>query len=129
MSTDPPPIVLLVDDDPVILRLLEVNFRLAGFGVMTASRGDLAVEMAADSAPDAVVSDVMMPGLDGYGVCHRLRAMPGLEKIPFIFLTARAEEEGHIRQESLGHAEFATKPFDPTDLVAVVRRMLARTPA
>jgi DNA-binding response OmpR family regulator len=129
MSTDPPPIVLLVDDDPVILRLLEVNFRLAGFGVMTASRGDLAVEMAADSAPDAVVSDVMMPGLDGYGVCHRLRAMPGLEKIPFIFLTARAEEEGRIRQESLGYAEFATKPFDPTDLVAVVRRMLARAPA
>ena len=117
--------MLLIDDDPVILRLLEVNFRLAGFGVVTASRGDAAVEQAAASAPDAVVSDVMMPGLDGYSVYHSLRAMPGLEGIPFVFLTARAEEEGRIRTESIGNVEFVTKPFDPTDLVATVRRMLA----
>ena len=120
--------MLLVDDDPVILRLLEVNFRLAGFAVATASRGDEAVAQIAASAPDAVVSDVMMPGLDGYGVYHSIRAVPGLEKIPFIFLTARAEEEGRIHQESMGNAVFVTKPFDPTDLVATVRRMLEGTP-
>lgn len=128
MPTDPPPLMLLIDDDPVILRLLEVNFRLAGFAVMTASRGDRAVERATDSAPDAVVSDVMMPGLDGYGVYQALRAMPGLEEIPFVFLTARTEEEARIRQQSIGHTEFVTKPFDPTELVATVRRMLAVEP-
>ena len=84
--------VLLVDDDPVIVRLLDVNFRLEGFEVDTASRGELALERAVATSPDAVVLDVMLPGFDGYEVCRRLRAEPGFANTPVILLTARTQD-------------------------------------
>ena len=119
-----PPRVLLIDDDSVILRLLEVNFHLAGFTTMTSVRGDDAVVQAAASPPDAVVSDIMMPGIDGYDVCAKLRSVPGLEAIPFVFLSARAEEGARSRGASLSDVRFVTKPFDAEDLVATVRGMI-----
>ena len=119
-----PPCVLLIDDDSVILRLLEVNFHLAGFTTMTSVRGDDAVAQASASPPDAVVSDIMMPGIDGYDVCERLRRVPGLEAIPFVFLSARAEEGARGRGAGLGGVEFVTKPFDAEDLVATVRGLI-----
>jgi CheY-like chemotaxis protein len=91
------PHVLLVDDDSVILHLLEVNFRLEGFTVTTASRGEQAVQRATASPPDAVVCDVMMPGLDGFEVLDQVRATPGLGSLPFIFLTGRAVEDDRER--------------------------------
>ena len=119
-----PPRVLLIDDDSVILRLLEVNFHLAGFATMTSVRGDDALQLAAASPPDAVVSDIMMPGIDGYDVCLRLRQMAGLETVPFVFLSARAEEGARGRGADLGDVEFITKPFDAEDLVATVRGLI-----
>ena len=68
--------VLVVDDDPVIVRLLEVNLRLEGYEVETASRGEEALERAAATSPDLVILDVMMPGLDGWETCRRLREQP-----------------------------------------------------
>jgi DNA-binding response OmpR family regulator len=120
------PRVLLVDDDPVIVRLLEVNFRLGGFIVDGANRGEEALIKAADNRPDAIVLDVMMPGLDGYEVCGRLRADPELQGVPVVFLTARAQEDDVARGYSLGVVEYVTKPFDPEALVATVRRALPR---
>ncbi|MBI3648135.1 MAG: response regulator [Actinobacteria bacterium] len=119
------PRILLVDDDPVILRLLEVNFRIDGFEVDSASRGEEALEKAAANPPDAVVLDVMMPGLDGWEVCERLRANPSLAGIPVVFLSARVRDEDRTRGEALGIADYVSKPFDPTDLVELVRRHLA----
>jgi DNA-binding response OmpR family regulator len=118
------PRVLLIDDDSVILRLLEVNFHLAGFTTMTSLRGDDAVEQAIASPPDAIVSDIMMPGIDGYDVCERLRRVPGLETIPFVFLSARAEEGARGRGADLADVEFVTKPFDAEDLIATVRGLI-----
>jgi DNA-binding response OmpR family regulator len=120
----PRPRVLLVDDDPVIVRLLEVNFRLGGFVVDGANRGEEALAKAADNRPDAIVLDVMMPGLDGYEVCSRLRADPELQGVPVVFLTARAQEDDVARGYALGVVEYVTKPFDPETLVATVRRAL-----
>ena len=121
--------VLLVDDDPVIVRLLEVNFRLGGFEVEGANRGEEALEKARATKPDAIVLDVMMPGLDGYQVCARLREDPDLADVPVVFLTARAQEDDVARGYSLGVTEYVTKPFDPEALVATIRRALRKGPA
>ena len=120
------PRVLLVDDDPVIVRLLEVNFRLGGFTVDGANRGEEALDKAHAIRPDAIVLDVMMPGLDGYEVCARLRDDPELESVPIVLLTARAQEDDVARGYALGVVEYVTKPFDPEALVASVRRALPR---
>ncbi len=115
------PRVLLVDDDPVIVRLLEVNFRLGGFQVESAFRGEEAIEKAQALHPDAIVLDVMMPGLDGYEVCGRLRQDPELAGTPVVFLTARAQEDDVAKGYALGVVEYVTKPFDPEALVEIVR--------
>ena len=120
----PGPHVLVVDDDPVIVRLLELNFRLGGFRVSTAGRGDQAVEMAAAGQPDAIVLDVSMPGIDGYEACRRLREDHGMTDLPVVMLTAHTQDEEHERGDALGIAAYVTKPFDPEVLVATVRDAL-----
>ena len=117
--------MLIVDDDAVILRLLEVNFRLEGYDVESASRGEAALERAAANTPDIIVLDVMMPGLDGWQVCERLRAAPALADTPVVFLSARAQDDDRARGHALGVVDYVTKPFDPSELVEVVRRHLA----
>ncbi len=124
--SQPPPRVLLVDDDPAMLRLLEVNFRMEGFTVETASRGEEALAKVTSSPPDAVVLDVMMPGLDGYQVAGRIREDPSLASLPIVFLTARVQEEDREQGLSLGQVDYLTKPFDPAELVLTVRRRLSR---
>ena len=123
MSSEAPR-VLVVDDDPVIVRLLEVNFRLGGFTVSSALRGEDALLQAIDAPPDAIVCDVMMPGVDGLEVRRRLLEAPGLRDVPFVFLTARAQEDTRQLATALGHVEFVAKPFDPAELVASVRRLI-----
>jgi two-component system OmpR family response regulator len=119
--------VLLVDDDPVILRLLEVNFRLEGFETATASRGDLVLDAARASAPDAIVLDLMLPGLDGYEVLERLRADASLASVPVVLLTARAMEEDRLRAAS-AQVDYLSKPFDPEELVSLVRDRIGAAP-
>ncbi|MEA2554683.1 MAG: hypothetical protein QOI60_14 [Actinomycetota bacterium] len=118
------PRILVVDDDPVIVRLLEVNFRLDGFDVATAGRGEDALVLAQETVPDIILLDVMMPGLDGYEVYRRLREIPELEKVPVLFLSARAKDDDRSRGLASGVLDYVTKPFDPSDLVATVRRRL-----
>lgn len=119
------PLVLLVDDDPVIVRLLEVNFRLAGFRTEAASRGDVVVERAQALSPDAIVLDVTLPGLDGLEAARRLRADPRQAGVPVVFLTARADDGRQSRAADLGPADWVEKPFDPAELVSIVERRLA----
>jgi len=113
-----------VDDDPVIVRLLEVNFRLEGFEVDAATHGERAVELARAAPPDAVVLDVMMPGVDGWEVYRRLRDEAGLARTPVVFLSARPRDEGPERGYPSGVAAYVTKPFEPHELVALVRRAI-----
>jgi DNA-binding response OmpR family regulator len=117
------PRVLVADDDPVILRLLEVNLGLEGFAVETASGGEEAVTRAAETPPDVIILDVMMPGMSGYDVVGRLREDPTTAEIPVVFLSARAQEEDRARGRELGVAAYVTKPFDPGELVGLVRRL------
>jgi DNA-binding response OmpR family regulator len=116
--------VLLVDDDPVIVRLLEVNFRIAGFTVRSASRGDQALALATAEPPDAVVMDVMMPGLDGVEVVRRMREHPALADVPVVLLTARGDAAVDAAPGRRGPVDVVAKPFDPAHVVAVVRSRL-----
>ena len=129
MSEQPIPVVLLVDDDPVITRLLEVNFRLVGFRVAAVSRGDVALERARAVPPNAIVLDVMLPGMGGYDVCRQMRLIPALADVPIVFLTARSPNEEEVALGGLGPVDFVGKPFEPADLVELVRQRVAERPS
>jgi CheY-like chemotaxis protein len=115
--------ILVADDDPIILRLLEVNLGLEGFAVETAARGEDAVRRAQELRPDVIILDVMMPGMTGYDVAEQLRDDPDTSEIPVVFLSARAQDEDRRRGHALGVAAYVTKPFDPAELVDIVRRL------
>jgi DNA-binding response OmpR family regulator len=119
--------VLVVDDDPVILRLLEVNFEMEGFEVLTASDGAEGLRRAQQDHPELIICDVMMPVCDGHEVLEKLRADPATRNIPVVLLSARAQETEIQRGYQLGADDYVTKPFDPLDLVERVNALLART--
>lgn len=119
------PKVLIADDDPVILRLLEVNFSLEGFDVDTAERGEAVLERAAQRRPDLVILDVMMPGMDGWEVCERLKDSPGTADVPIVFLSARTQEHDRERGRKLGVSAYVTKPFDPEELIRLAKSLVA----
>jgi len=129
MGSEARPRILIVDDDPVILRLLQINFRLEGYEVDSASRGDEALRRAREAVPDVVVLDIMMPGVDGFDVLRQLKEDPASRDVPVILLSARAQDEDRRRGYALGVEEYVTKPFDPAHLVEIVRRVLAGRPA
>ena len=117
--------VLAVDDDPTILRLLEVNLEMDGHEVHTAANGREALEIVADVLPDVVLLDVMMPELDGWEVCQHLRADERFVGLPIVFLSARAQETDLTRGDEVGADAYVTKPFDPLALVELVERLAA----
>jgi DNA-binding response OmpR family regulator len=121
-----PATVLVVDDDPVILKLLEVNFEMEGFSVVRAADGAEGLERAREVLPDIVVLDVMMPRMTGYEVAKALREDENTAHIPIIFVTARAQSSDVERGMELGVDDYVTKPFDPLDLIARVNVLLAR---
>ena len=118
------PSVLLVDDDPTILRLLEVNFRLEGFDVATASCGQEALEMALDGT-DAIVLDVTLPDMDGHDVYRALEQRAGSRTVPVVFLSARVPED-ELDRYADAPVRFVSKPFDTEALVRIVRAAIAR---
>jgi DNA-binding response OmpR family regulator len=124
-----PATVLVVDDDPVILKLLEVNFEMEGFEVVRAADGAEGLERARAVLPDIVILDVMMPRMTGYEVAKALREDEHTAHIPIIFVTARAQSQDVERGMEIGVDDYVTKPFDPLDLIARVNTLLARSRA
>jgi DNA-binding response OmpR family regulator len=118
------PRVLVVDDDPQVVRLLRVNLELEGYDVVSASDGNEALEAVAAEDPDLVVCDVMMPGMDGIEVVRRLRA--DNQKVPVVMLSAKAMRSDMKVGLDAGADEYVTKPFDPAELIEVVDRLLGR---
>jgi DNA-binding response OmpR family regulator len=119
--------VLVVDDDPVILKLLEVNFEMEGFQVVRAADGAEGLERAREVRPDIVVLDVMMPRMTGYEVAKALREDHDTAHIPIIFVTARAQSSDVEKGMELGVEDYVTKPFDPLELIDRVNSLLARS--
>jgi two-component system alkaline phosphatase synthesis response regulator PhoP len=116
--------VLAVDDERNICRLVEVNLQRAGYRVTTASDGVEALAAIGVERPDIVVLDVMMPKMDGFEVLKRLRMDPATAELPVIMLTAKAQDADIFRGWSSGVDGYLTKPFNPGELLAFVRRTL-----
>ena len=116
--------ILVVDDETNILELLAVSLRFQGFEVHTATNGPAALDLAREIRPDAVILDVMMPGMDGFGVLRRLRA-DGIDA-PALFLTARDSLQDKITGLTLGGDDYVTKPFSLEEVVARLRVILRR---
>ena len=115
--------VLICDDDPVILRLLEVNLELEGYQVLSAHNGQEALEIAQTELPDLIVMDIMMPRLNGYEAAEVLKSASDTAAIPVVFLSAKAQQSDIDRGKAYGVEEYLTKPFDPGDLLEVVERL------
>ncbi|MGH3442164.1 MAG: response regulator transcription factor [Nitriliruptorales bacterium] len=117
--------VLAVDDDPVILRLLEVNLEMEGYSVVLANDGEEALVKAREHHPDLVLLDVMMPKKDGWSVAAAMREDPRLSDVPIVFLTARAQDTDIQKGTELGVSAYVTKPFDPIDLLELIEELVA----
>ena len=117
--------LLVVDDEPNIVELLAASLRFSGFEVHTASNGTQALAQVARLAPDLVVLDVMMPGLDGFEVVRRMRQEG--HHCPVLFLTARDATEDRVAGLTLGGDDYVTKPFSLEEVVARIRAVLRRT--
>ena len=118
--------VLLVDDDPVIMRLLEVNFEMEGYRVATATDGAQALERIYADRPDIVICDIMMPLVNGLEVVERLRQSDddALRRLPVILLSAKAQASEVQKGLDIGADDYITKPFDPLELVERVQALL-----
>ncbi|MFE3068425.1 response regulator transcription factor [Streptomyces sp. NPDC059247] len=118
--------ILVVDDDPTVAEVVTGYLRRAGCAVEHAADGPEALRRAARRPPDLVVLDLMLPGLDGFEVCRRLRESG---PVPVIMLTARGDEEDRITGLETGADDYVTKPFSPRELVLRVESVLRRTGA
>jgi DNA-binding response OmpR family regulator len=118
------PRILIVDDEPEIVRGLQDNLRFEGYQTLAAANGDEALAVAAAEALDLILLDIMMPRTSGWDVCRELRRR-GID-VPIIMLTARAEEADRVRGLELGADDYLTKPFSLRELLARVRAVLRR---
>jgi two-component system alkaline phosphatase synthesis response regulator PhoP len=119
--------ILVVDDEPQIVEVVQDYLKQDGYRVLTARDGQTALTLARHERPDLIVLDLMLPGgVDGLEVCRRLRQDPGLADVPIIMLTARTEETDRLIGLELGADDYVTKPFSPREVVARVKAVLRR---
>ncbi len=112
----PPWTVLVIDDDPVIVKLLQVNFEIEGYEVISAENGPTGVARAHEEKPDLIILDVMMPGMNGLDVARLLKGDDETNAIPIILLSAKAQANDVARGLEVAD-EYITKPFDPLELL------------
>ena len=120
------PRILVVEDEAALSLLLTYNLEAEGYGVSRAERGDDAEVMLAESTPDLVILDWMLPGVSGFELCRRMRAREATRDLPVIMLTARGEESERVRGLSIGADDYVVKPFSVPELMARVRSLLRR---
>lgn len=116
--------ILVVDDEPVNIKIFMELLR-SDYAIKVATDGEKALQIAfSDSPPDLILLDILMPGIDGYEVCRRLKADPRTKDIPIIFITAKGSEEDQTRGFELGAVDYVTKPFSPIVVKARVKTHL-----
>ena len=127
MTEQTSPLILVVDDDPKIVRLVRSYLEQAGFSVETAADGDSALHHIRAQHPDLVVLDLMLPGRDGLEVTRTVRSIPELAHTPILMLTARVDDIDRILGLEMGADDYVTKPFNPREVVARVKAILRRS--
>jgi DNA-binding response OmpR family regulator len=120
--------VLVVDDDEVIRQLIAVNLTLEGFDVVTAVDGQDCLDKVAAINPDVITLDVMMPRLDGWVTAMELRKNPQTSQVKVVLITARAQEDDRSLGRQIGVDAYLTKPFDPGEMIRVVRELASAPP-
>lgn len=121
--------ILVVDDNKLILKLIDAKLVESGFDVTTAGTAEEALTLLRAELPDLIVSDVMMPGIDGYDLCRRLKADPRTASIPVLMLTAAGDVKEKVRGFEAGADDYVVKPFEPAELSLRIRALLARARA
>jgi two-component system cell cycle response regulator len=124
-ALSPAPRILVVDDQPDLRLLIRLTFEGQGYEVDEAPNGEAALEACASRLPDIVLLDVMMPGIDGYEVCRRLKADPRTGRVLAVLMTAGHQETERVRAREAGADLYLAKPFSPAQLLALVRSHLA----
>ena len=121
--------VLVVDDDEVIRQLIAVNLTLEGFEVETAVDGQDCLDKVVDIHPDVITLDIMMPRLDGWVTAMELRKNPATSDVKVVLITARAQDDDRSRGHQIGVDAYLTKPFDPAEMIRIVRELAGAPPS
>jgi len=119
--------ILVIEDDPSTLRFVEYTLQQEGMQVLTARNGLDGLKSAQSQHLDLIILDIMLPGLDGYEVCHRLRQKAETTSIPILMLSAKARQEDKDMGMRVGADDYLTKPVDPSEIVTKVQTLLAST--
>ena len=118
-------VILAVDDDERTLEMLNRVFTLEGYDITTATSGKSALALLDEHTPDLILLDIMMPQMDGYTVCHRLKANKKTKDIPIVMLTAKGESDAVTKSYNVGADDYIVKPFNPSILLEKVRKWMA----
>jgi len=123
----PKGVVLVIDDEADLIELVRYNLEKEGYRVLGAADGESGCARAVDEKPDAIVVDLMLPGMDGLEVCRMLRASNATSGTPILILTAKASESDRVVGLEIGADDYLTKPFSPRELAARIRALLRRS--
>lgn len=118
--------ILIIEDDPATLRLIDYSLKQEGYQVITSLNGLEGLKKALGESPDLVILDVMLPGLDGFELCYRLRAETSTASLPILMLSAKAQEIDKATGIRVGADDYLTKPSAPEDIVSHVANLLAK---
>lgn len=116
--------ILIVEDDPVGLRYVRFTLEKNGYQVITAANGLEGLRKARTEEPDLIILDVMLPGIDGYEICHRLRAEPTTAHLPILMFSAKAQESDKTVGQQVGADDYLTKPAEPSEIIRRVESLL-----
>ncbi len=121
--------ILIIEDDPSALRFIEYTLEQEGYQVLAATNGLVGIRKAQNEEPDLIVLDIMLPGIDGFEICHRLRTEPQTAQLPVLMLSAKVQEVDKATGLKVGADDYLTKPADPSEIVSRVETLLARKTA
>lgn len=119
--------ILVIEDDSAALRLIGYTLEQEGYRVLSAENGLEGFKKARDECPDLIILDIMLPGLDGYEICHRLHQKPETANLPILMISAKARQDDKEIGLKMGAANYLTKPVDPSEILAEVETLLADT--
>ena len=116
--------ILVVDDDPIVQKIVGMAISRAGYGSSVACNGVMALECITKHKPDLIISDIMMPEMDGYTLLYYLKSSPETADIPVIFLTARDSVKDVVDGIDMGACDYICKPFNPDELLSCIRKKI-----